>query len=131
MKEIKFRIWDKGNKVMYDKALIGNYPETVALVWDEYEGKEDWRHIDPKLCEVMQYTRFKDRNNKEIYEGDIIRYLDSESLKLEGFPDIGEVYWNDENNLFYIAIEIDYDDAWVKEKIEIVGNIYENPELIE
>lgn len=129
MREIKFRIWDKSNKVMYDKVLIGNYPETVALVWDKYDGKEDWYHIEPKVCKVMQYTRYKDRNNKEIYEGDIIQYLNTE--KLEDYPNVGQVYLSDEQGRFYIDIELDYEEMWNKEYIEIIGNIYENPELIQ
>lgn len=38
MREIYFRIWDKTNKIMFDKAFVGNHPETVPLVWNG----EDW-----------------------------------------------------------------------------------------
>lgn len=70
----KFRIWDKVSKIMYDKALVGNYPQTLPLIYTSYNGKKDWYHIEPKLCEVMQYTGMDDTLFNEIYLVILLNY---------------------------------------------------------
>lgn len=73
---------------------------------------------------VMQYTGLKDKNGKEIYEGDIV--IIGKSL-------IEEIKWLDESNWIGEKCPV---NGWVnhgsiyKQKPEIIGNIYENPELL-
>lgn len=113
MKEIKFRIWDDKNKKL----------EYV----DFYE--PDW--VFGKVP-VMQYTGLKDKNGKEIYEGDILEYQD-----ISGRKQIGDVR-TPEYLFFYIHAK-DGDDEGnqdgelhpdYQQDYEIIGNIYENPELL-
>jgi len=74
----------------------------------------------------MQYTGVKDKNNKEIYEGDIVKYND----KLTGvivWKYIGFVLelFNKKKSTIILWYDIDNRD-----NIEVLGNIYENPELV-
>lgn len=117
MREIKFRAWDKDlNKMDYKieiciagKAYLNSYLNSID--------------------NLMQYTGLKDKNGKEIYEGDIVEgkppefvnYVKGE-VKYGGlaFSFVGE-------NLFYTVT-----NQSVKQlnEIEIIGNIYQNPELL-
>ena len=148
MIEVKFRVWDKSNKIMYDKALVGNYPETVPLVWDEYEGKKDWYHIEPKMCEVMQYTGMDDVLLNEIYLGDIVELTKGDiivkgqivfelgafaiAMHEDNMSKIFDTNWND--NIKFLGElywEQDYLEENIIECLKVIGNIYENPELLE
>ena len=113
-REIKFRAWDKKEKVMREQGEIyfnHGLPNTFDI-WDSYE--------------LMQYTGLKDRNGKEIYEGDIVNY------NKEGFHNglNGFVEWFGSG--FYIAKHIPLFSIVEKFKtdIEIIGNIYQNPEIL-
>jgi len=112
MREIKFRAWDKENKEMVEVELLG---KRVLLVKDG-----EWENIEN--FEVMQYTGLKDKNGKEIYEGDIVN-----CFRHEGFEFVTTRLGSNgiETQLgFYPFIEV-YGYA------EVIGNIYENPELLE
>jgi hypothetical protein len=96
MREIKFRAWD-GKRMDYGgcDCVLRSAPE----------------------AKVMQYTSLKDRNGKEIYEGDIIKVDDHAGLFT--IHDLSFVY------------TFEYGDGLVGFTCEIIGNIYENPELIQ
>lgn len=110
-REIKFRAWDEENEEM----ISGD-----DLAFEEYDLLKNWLSQDG----IMQFTGLKDKNGKEIYEGDIFvnRGLCTAVVEWEregrflGFT-IGE-----ERKIMYINRE---------PKVEVIGNIYENPELIE
>ena len=88
---------------------------------------------------LMQFTGLKDKNGKEIYEGDIVRYKcgqqmadeDSTPGIIDEFTDVIKF----KNGAFRPLPEFNYcDDPWYNSKtydFEVIGNIYENPELIE
>lgn len=116
-REIKFRAWDKyENKIRKVRAI--NF--TNKDLWLEIE---DNRIMGANFFEVelMQYTGLKDRNDKEIYEGDIVRYFKDE-LGIVKF--VAGSFIIDGNTCYESFLELGG-------KIAIVGNIYENPDLLE
>lgn len=127
MREIKFRAWIEdlttgGNPTKemetYEKLLRYENPLNPMISDLKYYD------IDPSGKLVwMQYTGLKDRNDKEIYEGDILQWWNGKELigdkKVVKPTDGG---WNP------FIDDIQTDGAW---HFEILGNIYENPELLE
>ena len=111
MREMKFRAWDgKEMKLAFDLSQNPKY-------W--WEGNKDFP--------LMQYTGLKDKDGAEIYEGDIVkRTYESGSVY------IGEVIFEEatyfmRNNEEYAFLPNQYDG----ESLEVIGNIYESPELLE
>ena len=80
---------------------------------------------------IGQYTGMKDINNKRIFEGDIVEFKRVNAL---GYTTsrIGEVKYYDELPIFYIYANTGDAWDWVDcEEIEVIGNIHDNPELME
>jgi len=149
MREIKFRAWDNDEKQMGN--VMGFYlhkdgwvdieileeREDSDMKDEEYDDVE-WR-ARMKNCTLMQYTGLKDKNGKEIYEGDIATVPNMNYDPSEGdAPNLSKkvVY---EIGAFKI-VDLDDDSCeeiyeyWEKEDtlvdFEIIGNIYENKELL-
>lgn len=133
MREIKFRAWDKERKeIMYDVFWINfSNPMVVACSVEKYS-----RYLDcPEECELMQYTGLKDKNGKEIYDGDIVKYSYKSNLcsdgDIESYFKIG--FYNGsflQSNLANIDNAEQYDLWYDWDELEVIGNIYENPELV-
>lgn len=114
MREIKFRVWDKLNKEMNNIEFI-NFQERRAY-------KNDVSYLNFNDTELMQYTGLNDKNGKEIYEGDIL----FETFREEYFKVVFE------NGSFRAEVDeysLDLEDY--ANICEVVGNIYENAELME
>lgn len=123
MREIKFRAWDKENEVMiYPKGILfdGRVVNFSCGILEPFEG-----------CELMQYTGLKDKNGKEIYEGDIV-----ETVTASGNP-FGtiDVVRCQDGGFKLVDVTDSLLPIYIGDKevisIEVIGNIYENPELIE
>ena len=121
MREIKFRVWD-AHKRMWTEYKIHNgavyFLDKSTGVW---VGKYDKRY---KEFDFMEYTGLKDKNNKEIYEGDIVILHNGKYKVIFNSKEARFVLRDDE-----FEMEISFTNNNNK-RMEIVGNIYENPELI-
>ncbi len=94
---------------------------------------EDWVWIEKPDYELMQYTGLKDKNGKEIYEGDICDLLDSRGFEIV-YQQSAFGYITGETKLTdFHHLGGNYHFKWENgqsQKVEIIGNIYENPELL-
>lgn len=121
MREIKFRAWDEEDERMYcDDKVIVTFRGFLEEVYVRH-GNTLFELIDYKL---MQYTGLKDRNGKEIYEGDILDYGYGkfEVIWHKGAFKIRKVSFEN-GNLHYLT------NCYFDE-LMIIGNIYENSELL-
>jgi uncharacterized phage protein (TIGR01671 family) len=121
MREIKFRAWDKKKKKMFDWKYFLDWCDIDHLFGNL--GIENKRTNIPDF-EVMQYTGMKDRNGKEIYEGDIYHQGDKNILYVVEWLDTG-LMGKQKGTNSYAGL------SYWKDKIEVVGNIWDNPELLE
>jgi|SRR5579864_428466 len=116
MKEIKFRAWDKEEKRIVRVNGLTEFNDEIGVVWSEGIGK----NISDMV--LMQYTGLKDKNGKEIYEGDILQVPGA--IPAQVYWDFGS--WQLRNGSLTGGMLANFDE----ENIEIIGNIYENPELL-
>ncbi len=119
MREIKCKAWNITRKQM---SAAFTLPDLLSCSVDKLH---EWSISD--VIEWIQYTGLKDRNGKEIYESDIVKCVNG---------DTGEVIWEEHDCCFnitdYYNSSNDYPTmAFIEgEPFEILGNIYENPELL-
>ena len=119
MRDIKFRCW-YDNK-MYKVVDIDFAYEKINLF-----GADIINFKDGKL---MQYTGLKDKNGKEIYEGDVIKGLVISLDQKRTFIIIGVVKYKEYG--FYLETREGTYAITDFEESEVIGNIYDNPELLE
>jgi len=127
-RDIKFRAWYESEERM--------------IPWGELEVDEELSHIlNDDLADVspaMQFTGLEDKNGVEIFEGDI--FPNHFSSKILGVVRFGEyTSMNDDNHGGHVGFFIDWNDGnllrkdlayWIKVS-HVIGNIHENPELME
>ncbi|XZI03019.1 YopX family protein (plasmid) [Clostridium perfringens] len=144
-REFKFRVWEPLNKNMYflnfalyeNKGHVNNW---VLPLNHQCCSDKNYTIMNLNNVEIMQYTGLKDVNGKEVYEGDIIPFhLDS---NVKGVVKFGEYTdWNCKRPTQHIGFYVDFTGEhkrinrkdlgyWV-EVSYVIGNIYENPELLE
>lgn len=128
MKIPKFKVWDKNLGKMFSVGII-DY--TIHSVYIKQPFFDLYSERDFDKVELLQFTGLKDKTDKEVYEGDIVRFYDdydeeyiatvvfiaplgSYGVEWEGFQ-----FSFDEVNEYY------------SKDIEVIGNMYMNPELIE
>lgn len=118
MREIKFRIWIQ-NRFYYWGFIDGGF----AGIPNQNFEIMNMQEIEKRS---QQYTGLKDRNGKEIYGGDIVvQMLDEDKV---GF--MGQVIWSKYDNGWRVLDTLD-DEIPINSFNRILGNIYENPELLE
>jgi uncharacterized phage protein (TIGR01671 family) len=135
MREIRFRSWDKIRKEMLYSDTQKDF-DKMLIHWDFINGWSATRAKDRFVLSnanavLMQYTGLKDKNGKEIYEGDIILYSGNDSCGKKVNPTKLEIKWNEKGcwnigDIWGYTGEGFYDLYTA----EIIGNLYENPELL-
>lgn len=124
MRKIKFRAWDKENEKMMKVSSLHLENKEISV-------KENGTFHLFRMQDLMQYTGLKDKNGKEIYEGDIVLIkLDETSTWYKTVVKFKEGA--------FIASLIDREDyiyifhhGFTDDDFEIIGNVYENKNLLE
>lgn len=122
-REIKFR----GQQINTKKWVYGYLYRNKGL----YVICENIRYAEEEpifLDTVGQYTGLHDKNGKEIYEGDIVQglFADQEELEIKGQV----IYSNGQASYIIIASNNDEWELGYLDNLEVIGNIYDNPELL-
>ncbi|OUB48141.1 YopX family protein [Bacillus thuringiensis] len=132
MEGIKFRVWDKvANKWLDYEEIYFDQEGEVYLIEERTWAYQTYMHKEniTENVETVRFTGLKDKNGKEIYEGDILKYEESINNGLRDIEvtRIAEVsfglgmFWGGYGNNL----------AQVRREAKVIGNIYENPELLE
>lgn len=126
MKEFKMKAWLKKEKKMV--AIIGidfNY-EYIRYTEDDNLFNENYKTAEFKNIELLQFSGVKDKAGQELYEADVIKFND-------GIDDIyGLISYDDEDGAYRVSYENITEHLLEREgDFEIVGNIFENPDLHE
>ena len=116
MREIKFRAWDSISLMMWDNRVV---LETAPLS----------KFVKLEHYTLMQYTGLKDKNDVDIYEGDVVTWIDGDrqvvNFGIQGVDDFEGVGFN-----LWSHYGDKQDCTRLQSEIEVIGNIHQNPELI-
>lgn len=129
----RYRAWDKNLKTMYevDDIMSIDFGKSEISVKTLFFERTNYYKFDDIV--LMQSTGLKDENGKEIFEGDIVKVTDGDERT--NFPDggIGTICGLDEIFMWYIDGQAHNGlfDISQEYYIEVIGNIYENQELLE
>lgn len=117
----KYRAWDSAKKEMFkDTFAITESGQVVVVEQESVASSPDYVFVDHLV--IMQSTGLKDKNGKEIFEGDVV--------KCNGLLGTIESF-----KAMWICSFVKYNNyqkvGFFAQEIEVVGNVYENPELLE
>ncbi|MCX0360040.1 YopX family protein [Clostridium perfringens] len=137
-RDIKFRVWDKTSDSMlyqddFERVEIDTKNKMITLIAEEESDKSHYvlDYEEGIEAEIMQYTGLKDENEKEIYEGDIlsIKIYSRDKIIVQcksvvEFKDgcFGVIWGYDKS---FLSLK-----SFFNTKFEVVGNKYENPEIL-
>ncbi|MEE6716121.1 YopX family protein [Schleiferilactobacillus harbinensis] len=132
-REIKFRVWDHNTDTMMIPDNFEFYDGEIGWIdASRKAGPGSGNDGYPDQFEIMQYTGLHDKNGREIYEGDIVKM---HIVVLSPDDKVGRVEYTPEYgySLLMHGRRARQND-WANdegENYEVIGNIFENPELLE
>lgn len=136
-REIKFRAFDKSDGRM---LVVAEPQEQGKREYYPFEVQVGFSHFDKNDIILMQWTGLQDKNFNDVYEGDIVRFVKWNKQSGGNLEIVGEVKWNNQgggmwitNGKYYTILQdlVTFGgETFVMERLEIIGNIYENPELL-
>jgi uncharacterized phage protein (TIGR01671 family) len=119
-REHKYKAWIFNNRMIEVKTIYFGTKKIIVKDWFGNSG------IDFKDVVLLEYTGIKDYMGEEIYEGDLVM--------VEDYPHWEgsfKVKWNNENSMYILEDQSGDNEALYEfEKYRIIGNIYQNPELL-
>ena len=122
MREITFRVWDTNKKVLIHPPFSIFWNDAPTVVVQLGRGDQPHFLVVGENCELSQSTGLKDKNGKEIWENDIVSgsWSGLEIVKFEGVG-IHPFYESDSDGCPHFCESTE---------CEVIGNVYENPELL-
>ena len=122
--------WAKGQLVEVNDThlIIPNHASKILAGWFSTSNV-----VEVKKDTICQCTGLKDKNGKLIWENDIVSYWDSYSTE-SGYAEadcIGKVVWDDETISFQVTNRLSAESWEVLDECSVIGNKFDNPELLE
>ncbi|MBP1312309.1 putative phage protein (TIGR01671 family) [Paenibacillus sp. 1182] len=134
--KIKFKWWNKEDKVMLGPELDDNFEINIAskgalfLTDTSRQDEDGW---DWEMDVVwLRFTGSTDKNGEDIYDGDVLKIPDLYETPENTEPTYNFAQVSYENGSFLIGGDIAYDDwEYLERESEVIGNIHDNPELLQ
>lgn len=128
-RELTFRVWHEKKEYMYDNVAIGLMGKILYLRGSPKKKGADW-YVSEDVEEgivTMQFIGVKDDKNRKVFEGDIVKVGAQEKL--------AQVVWNEDFLRFELDFVeekkvVDFADKRSIRQLQVIGNVYENPELV-
>lgn len=137
-REIKFRVWDHNTDTMMIPDNFEFYDGEIGWIDAGREaGPESGNDGDPGQFEIMEYTGLHDKNGREIYEDDIVELERLQPIYGDSSTNLGVittlhvvVSWDESSALWVGGSRLLWKTVVFRGGV-VIGNIYENPELLE